>query len=557
MKRLLGVLALAASLSTPAMAAPPGNVEGTVLSLEGKDVIVDVGAPRGLVEGDLLELWRSIELVHPVTRKAVRDRYRIGFLKVVQVRDRLTVAVARGELQREPRVGDTVLLRREPETKPAAVASPTAKPAEPSPKTSAAPPSDADAARVSALFESVKEAPLTDRIRAYVDFVRKYPKSPYSPILHEDAVQYHRLLRAELDAAKNPRARAEQARDREESAPSEHPPGSVSVTDFEAPTVSLPGRPFEIGFRISGPVSGVVLHVRGPSDVGYRPIPMKAASSGHFHVAIPPELMKPPEVLYFAESVDTAGHATAIVGTEDAPLKLDVLRGVEKASTTLQRRTTAAGLVDFADFNTLQKKNNDRTLQIEGQLGMRFVDIGVRALRSGFGVYRGYGGSLYELDELKLEPRNVGLTYGYLEGEFGIIKRASIVARAVCGLTEEGVSGGAMAMIRIGSDLETNLAIGGEFLGGIGSRSITQLEIREIHRVPILLRTEVSNQPAGTLTGLRPGSSQLAGDLGLRTIVQFGYELTPGFVVSLRASAQGRTIHHYGFGGGGAVSYSW
>jgi len=131
------------------------------------------------------------------------------------------------------------------------------------------------------------------------------------------------------------------------------------------------------------------------------------------------------------------------------------------------------------------------------------------------------------------------------------------VARAVCGLTEDGVTGGVMALVRIGSDQETNLSLGGEFLGGVGSRSITQLEIREIPRVPILLRSEVSNQPAGTKTGLGPSTSKLEGDLGLRTIVQIGYEFFPGFVLSLRGSAQGRTIKHYGFGGGGAVSYSW
>src|SRR5689334_16389921 len=73
--RRLSAAVLVAGLSGTALAAPAegGNVEGTVLSLEGSDVIVDLGGAKGVAEGDLLELWRSIELVHPVTRKPVRD----------------------------------------------------------------------------------------------------------------------------------------------------------------------------------------------------------------------------------------------------------------------------------------------------------------------------------------------------------------------------------------------------------------------------------------------------------------------------------------------------
>jgi hypothetical protein len=105
-------------------------------------------------------------------------------------------------------------------------------------------------------------------------------------------------------------------------------------------------------------------------------------------------------------------------------------------------------------------------------------------------------------------------------------------------------------MLRIGSDLGTNLSLSGEILGAVGLRGAAQLELATFARVPIVLRTEVTNQPAGT-TGL--GS----GDVGGRGIVQIGYKFTADFLVAVRGSFQGRTIQHFGPGVGGAVGYIW
>ena len=122
------------------------------------------------------------------------------------------------------------------------------------------------------------------------------------------------------------------------------------------------------------------------------------------------------------------------------------------------------------------------------------------------------------------------------------------------------------ALVRIGNDKKTNLLIGGEVLGGIGLRGITQLELDTFERVPIVLRTVVTNQPAGSPVlpvdvrppeHLPPGTSVERGEVGARAIVQVGYELAAGFVVAARGSYQGRTINHAGPGFGGAVMYTW
>src|SRR5262249_21297094 len=150
---------------------------------------------------------------------------------------------------------------------------------------------------------------------------------------------------------------------------------------------------------------------------------------------------------------------------------------------------------------------------------------------------------------------SVGLTYGYIEGEIGIDSFWGIAARAVAGLGDAGVTGGAPAFVRIGHDKKTNLLLGGEVLRGVGLRGFTRLELAIFPRIPVLVRSEVTNQPAGVSPGKLPekNESMSTGDVGVRAIVQIGYRITPGFALFLRGSYQGRTINHAGPGGGAGV----
>jgi hypothetical protein len=119
------------------------------------------------------------------------------------------------------------------------------------------------------------------------------------------------------------------------------------------------------------------------------------------------------------------------------------------------------------------------------------------------------------------------------------------------------VAGGGQLLFRIGSDLKTNLLLGGELLGAVGLRSISQLELRSFERFPIAFRLEVTNQPAGAAKVVDPGTSSGAGQVGGRGIVQVGFKVIPELVIAVRGSFQGRTISHAGPGFGGAVGYTW
>jgi hypothetical protein len=231
-----------------------------------------------------------------------------------------------------------------------------------------------------------------------------------------------------------------------------------------------------------------------------------------------------------------------VLGSAEAPLvvEVDVAPGAPRPAGTLAQVSMQS---EYASFNV--NHPNDYVWQTEGSAGWRLGDEGIRAVRSGFGVLRGKGGSLTDLDELGKAPKSVGLTYGYVEAEVTLTPTYSLILRPILGLRESGVTGGAQGFVRIGNDLRTNLSLGGEILGSVGQRGIVHLEWRTIKRVPIALRTEITNQPASS------------SDVGARAIVQVGYQLTNELVLAGRVSYQGRTINHAGPGAGLAASYQW
>ncbi len=549
---LVALCLLAAPATVLGQASDSSGVvttEGVVVALESEDIVVDLAGKRGAAGGDVVEIWRPLKLKHPVTGKVVTDRFRIGSLKLTQVRDVLSLARVDGKLTRAAEPGDIVILRKAKlESTPTKPTLKTERPAAPDvPAVSfgaGAEPVDPDARFVSELFDRLKGTTVSQRIIAYEDYVRNNPEGRYAVVLWEEAAQLRRLL-AHDSVGKGGRV--------------------PSLLNFKAPKEALQGVPLSLGVEVEGAAVGAVLHARRDGEVAYQPTPMRATGPGYFGVTIPAERMRAPGVSFFIEATTADGKAHPLVAGPDNPTKIEVVP-IPQPTPPLRNEATASIWTDYADYN--QMKGNDRVWQTEGFVGMRFGDEGLRALRTGFGVFRGVGGSLEELDELKLSGRRVGLTYGYLEAEGAFSSFTSLIGRVVIGLHDQGVAGGALAMVRIGNDKKTNLQLGGEVLGGVGLRGITQLELNAFERVPIMFRSEVTNQPAGSAASrdtvrpddpdATPDTTSLGrGEIGGRAIVQVGYRITPELVVAARGSYQGRTIKHAGPGFGGAVTYSW
>lgn len=532
--------ALAASSTRPSNAQ---EVSGVVLALDGSEVVVDLGRKQGVSDNDVLELWRPLKLKHPVTGKLVSDRFRIGALKITQVREVMSLAKPTAPLARPVEAGDVVIMVGV--AKPAVTAtSPSAKP----PASGAPAPTptvidaDPEVRALGALFESLHGTSPEARAKAYDDFIKANPKSRFAGVLQEEIIA---LRKAGAPGAAAP-------------TPAEESEPTVRARSWSKVDEALQASPLVIAIELEGPVAGAVIQVRAADEPAFTMIPFVPRGDGYWSVTIPGERMRVPTVSWFVEAVSTDGKTVPVLGSSGEPMatKITVKPG---SSTPLRHKNIAAIWTDYADYN--RWIGNDWAFQTEGYFGMRFGDVGVRAVRSGFGVYRGKGGSIDELDKQGLDPRAVGLSYGYLEGEFGIDPFWGIIARAIVGLGNDGVNGGGQGFVRIGNDQKTNLMIGGEILGGIGLRGITQLQLAVFPRIPIIVRSEVTNQPAGEQrfqSSTAPTRiSGAVGDIGVRAIVQVGYRLTESLSLFVRGSYQGRTIVHAGPGFGAGASFEW
>ncbi len=553
MALLLGFSAFGASLPAwgqvkpavkPAEEARATEIRATVVALDGEELVVDLGTGQGATEGAIVEIWRPLRLRHPVSGKMLEDRFRIGSLELRQVRTALSLAKPSGELTRAPQKGDVVILQRI-----VAPSSPS-RPSQPS-STGSAPTAepvadsalDADAQAVVEMFDALEGADVVMRIRVYEEYVRKNPKGKYARVLYEEAAALRKLV----DGEKAPKRHVAEA---DESTEPE-------LERFVEPKEVLEASKLEFVVQLSSAATGALLHYRRKGEPTYESVNMTSIGPGFWAGLVPSAKLAPPVLEYFIEATSSKGLAIPVVGGPGAPKVVDVLP-IPKIGPPRSVGANAMILTDYADYNRL--RGNDWSWQTEGIFGLRYDDVGVRALRTGFGVYRGRGGSLKDLDVLNLAGRPIGLTYGYLELEVGAHRLFSILGRAAIGLQDGGVTGGGQVIFRIGSDRDTNLLLGGELLGRVGLRGFTQLELNTIKKVPILIRTEVTNQPAGTAVGSYSTDdtvSRGANEIGVRTILQAGYRFTPEFVASLRVSFQGRTIDHAGPGFGGAVGYSW
>jgi hypothetical protein len=517
---------------TTVRGALSADVVGIVLGVDAEDIVLDLGSTKGATDGKVVELWRPFKLRHPVTGQTLTDRFRIGALRLVQVQKTLTLARPEGALARDPAAGDVVVMEGNADS--AAVRAPATA------ATDSGAPIDAEGRELCAIFDSLKGQPIGKRIARYEQYLQTHPSGAYARVLSEEADALRQLLAHRNDGGHKT---------------AESPARFVT---FVPPSSALASQALAIGVEITN-AAGAVLHVRHAGEMAYQSHPMRAAGPRYYRATIDPEQMRAPEVEYFIEAVNADGTAGLAVGTADAPQKLEVHEAPRPVPPSRPGATVAI-FTDYADYNRL--RGNDYAWQTEGFFGLRYGDKGVRAVRSGFGVYRGVGGSVFELDSLGRTPRRVGLTYGYLEGEFAPSRVVGLIARLAFGLAEDGVNSGGQFFVRLGNDQLTNLLLGGEVLGGIGTRGIAELQWNTLPRVPIVLRTEITNQPAGTRPTGPPASDGLTvavdqGDIGARAMVQVGYRVVPELTLALRASYEGRTIQHAGPGAGAGVTYAW
>ena len=93
--------------AAPALAdQSPTVVEGVVVQADHAELVIDLGRDHGLPIDAELQLYRRLEVIHPVSGDVLVDRFPIGPVRLTQVGRVMSIAAPDGGLTRLPTVGD-------------------------------------------------------------------------------------------------------------------------------------------------------------------------------------------------------------------------------------------------------------------------------------------------------------------------------------------------------------------------------------------------------------------------------------------------------------------
>jgi len=112
-------------------------------------------------------------------------------------------------------------------------------------------------------------------------------------------------------------------------------------------------------------------------------------------------------------------------------------------------------------------KVDDLYTRLEADFTYRLLAPVVQHIRLGYGRMRGE-----TLDsESTASGKDTGLDYGFAEVRASVTPEVAIDGRVLLGATETGFNGGGRAAVQIGADDSTWVALGTEFVGGVGNNS--------------------------------------------------------------------------------------
>jgi hypothetical protein len=545
--------------------ASTAAVRATIVRIDGDDYVVDAG--HGTVApGDELQVYRSLEVRHPITRKTLRDRFTIATVRVEQVGATLSIArlvgtprhaIATGDAAESPYAAPAGEIAGPAETAAGvATATPAASGVTAARNTSAAQASraapasrvasvagDAENAALGRVWRATLEQAPAARAQLYSQHLRAFPRSPHRELLLRE-IAYLRDYAASLETL------AKRAQSVERSLP----PELARSVQLRVPDSAAPGKPLPLAasVQLQAPVRNLLLHVRPAGESGFRSLPMPLDENRHARTTVPAELVRAPGLELFVEAVGRDGNVVPAVGTVSEPRSVRVREpDPEKRDRDALPGSRVRFSSELASFDGTSGR--DYYLVSEGDFLLRLRRGHLYGVRMGYGHYRGEGGTLKALDEDRLEPATAGFTYGFLESEIAVTDLVGLALRGTLGLgrpesvdeQQDAVTGGFQLRVRLGAPEGTRLVVAGELLPEIGQRAFLALYWDVIERLPMAAEVQVTDQPVNS------------DELGVRLIYELGWRITPQLVVALRPSYQLRTIKHAGPGIGLAAAFDW
>lgn len=563
---------VAARAQSSPFVADPDRAEGTLVRLDGEDLMVDL--PGASVD-EICGLFRPVSVRHPVSGRALRDRFPIGRARVTVPGAVLSLARPEGATDRRPEVGDILVCqaraRQEPapqadgtprslreeleevvrsgRPQPSATPRPSgahaqaALPPIVSPDFVQAPGSNPQERMVTALWLRTLGTTPEVRIVQYRDFLLANPATPFRAQITREILALGTLsarVQGSVPEPQEPRVRPVAPPEVEGDAPPEADPARLLRV----------GDPAVVALQLSpeSPYRSAILNVRRDDEEHYRQLPLRVEPHGYLRARIPERYVEPPGFAYFVELVDPRGRAMPALWSADAPLHVQVESPGHSAS-SIHGRSRIDLRTEYADVGsgTFEGKyRNEWFLLTEGDFFQR-VRVGVLyGYRVGFGMYSGEGQPLEAYEPgAEIDQRNANVVYGYHELELEVSPLVHTMLRIEVGIHDQGLVGGGQARLRIGDEQKTNIILGGDVMDEVGQKAFFAFTFFPVERLPVLAQGEVFNQ---IIDG---------GDPMFRLVTQVGYRFERWVSMALRGSYQLRNIAHGGFGGGAAVTLDW
>lgn len=187
----------------------------------------------------------------------------------------------------------------------------------------------------------------------------------------------------------------------------------------------------------------------------------------------------------------------------------------------------------------------DRYAQFEGSYTYRPAHRVIRALRFGAG---GLLGETFDhvWDDTTREyvpaaAEEVRFYYGLVALEVDAHRWFGLINEVKLGVNDEGVGGGWLSALRVGTSEGVNLQLGGQLCSYVGHHAFLALQIPAGRYVKVTPQVAVENAPRGR-------------DMGFRFSVQAEVRPIPQLGVTLEGGGSARDVQHGGFAGGAGLA---
>jgi hypothetical protein len=566
--------------------AMPAFAEPVVLAVDGKDIYVDVGAKDGVGAGSELELQHEITARDPRTGATLKDRFALGTITVIKSGASISVARADEALAKRVAPGDRVLLvsgKRSfvdpwEEQVAASKGQPAPRPVSPTPPP-VSPSKQIDHASLARdAWQDTLGKPLEARITRWTELLTVDPQTPYRRAVEQEIQALRAQIQQREAAISQSKASNTDARDPRIAQLAAQLEVSVDQreTDLVVDPIkrAVPGRPIELAFLMRRPsvIGTAWLYVRADGAPGFSRSELVRDGDAYLRGTIPGTQVKGNKVHWYVEVAAANGEAWPVLGSQAAPILIDVDALVEEPPVE-QGRTHIDGHIDYVDFDGKFNDGYDQYMQAELDFTYRFLRP-IYAFRVGFGTLTGTGGpaDVIDLNNSCVDTagnyrcERMTFSYVYTEAEFRIRPNVALMIRPQAGVLttdtmpdasgdrckgSSDISGcdfftgfGARGLIRLGDELGTNLVIGASFTARVGTLLEAAYHWLPNPIVPVQITVQVTDQP-------------VIEDFGVRLIADVGVRKVNWFYPSARVSYQARNINHAGFSGGLALNFDW